>query len=155
MCDSLHFTVTTRPLGFPGDNLNWSLMLILKWKCTEAEGRKTTTMFYFRDLRFSLTHPHPTLWFLLSSSSEKRRHNLTLDGVFRQKNHHSSTKGQGPDLWDAAARIVLTNVHPKSRGAVEVADCLHAATPQCTLLCLVVSGNIYWPNIRTRAELPV
>ena len=58
MCDSLHFTVTTRPLGFPGDNLNWSLMLILKWKCTEAEGWKTTTMFYFRDLRFSLPHPH-------------------------------------------------------------------------------------------------
>ena len=77
MCDSLHFTVTTRPLGFPGDNLNWSLMLILKWKCTEAEGWKTTTMFYFRDLRFSLTHPHPTLWFLLSSS-ERRRHKFWL-----------------------------------------------------------------------------
>lgn len=89
------------------DNLNWSLMLILKWKCAETEGWKTTTLFYFRDLRFSLPHPHPTLWFLLS-----RR---LLSWIVRRKCYHSSTTGQiGLAIVKCSCRVVSWEVSTQS-----------------------------------------
>ena len=97
-----------------------------------------TVLFSWLAFQFTPPPPHSLVSTIQKTSKLERR-----------KCYHSSLNNR-PN-WYCYCEMqlqgcVMRSVHPKSRGAVEVADCLHVATLQCTLLCLVVNGNTIDPT---------